>query len=57
LNEKCNHELISRSRKDVVDHKQDVWWFQSMLHDSTIVLEAVSEQDLLSWILNEISEI
>ena len=56
-NERCNHELISKSRRDVVDYKQDVWWSQSMSHDSTTVFEAVSEQDLLSWILNEISEI
>ncbi len=56
LNEKRDHELISRSRRDVVDHKQDVWWSQSTSHNSTTVLEAVLKQDLLSWILNEISE-
>jgi len=41
LNEKCNHEFISRSRRDVVNHKQDVWWFQSTSYDSTTVLKAV----------------
>ncbi len=43
LNERCNHKLISKSRKDVVDHKQDVQWFQLTSYDSTTVLKAVSK--------------
>ena len=42
-NEKCNHELISRSRRDVVDHKQDVQQFQSTSYNSTTILKAVSK--------------
>jgi len=50
-------ELISRSWRSAIDYQQDVWWSQSSSYNSTTVFEAVSEQDLLSWILNEISEI
>jgi len=42
-NERFNHELISRSRRDVVDHKQNVQWSQLTSHDSTTVLKAVSK--------------
>jgi len=43
LNERCNHKLISRSKRDVVNHKQDVWWFQSTSHDLMTVLKTVSK--------------